>query len=286
MTAGTLALVFDDGYATDYDDVYPVLRERGVPASLAIVPAWLGEDGHLTVDELDELVAAGWEVVAHGRRHRYMEPHHLAADAAAGDRRLALDSGHVFPGGDHGVYPGDTFEVTDGERTETHTLAGKDEEEPVVTLEDPLSGNFAADEAVLRPTADQIHDEVVGVRGEFAGLGYDPTTFALPYDAGDARVWRAVADEYDALVDATVRSLPNPPGTPPLSLSRYYLETDKLRTVEVEAYLDEVAAGGGLGILAGHTAWETVPPERVGAVVDAARERDIEVTTVRDAVLG
>jgi len=286
MTDGTLALVFDDGYATDYEDVYPVLRERDVPASLAIVPAWLGEDGHLTVDELDELVDAGWEVVAHGRRHRYLQAHHLAADAAAGDRRLRLDSDHVFSGEDHGIYPGDEFEVIDSERTETHTLAEKDDEEPVVTLEDPLSADFSADEAVVRPTSDQIHDEVVGVRGEFAGLGYDPTTFALPYDAGDSRVWRAVADEYDALVDATVRSLPNPPGTPPLSLSRFYLETNQLRMVEIEAYLDEVAAGGGLGILAGHTAWETVPPERVGAVVDAAHERDIAVTTVRDAVLG
>ena len=283
MTDGRLALVFDDGYAEDYDDIYPVLRERSVPASLAVVPSWLGDEGHLTAEQLDELVDAGWEVVAHGRRHRYLQAHHLAADAVAGDRRLRLDSGHVFPGESHGLYSGDEFEVTDGERTETHTLVEKDDEEPVVTLDDSLSADFAADEAVFRPTADQIRDEVAGVAGEFAALGYDPTTFALPYDAGDARVWRAVADESAALVDATVRSLPNPPGTPPLSLSRYYLETSHMRTVEVETYLDEIAVGGGLGILAGHTAWETVPPERVAAVVDAAHERDITVTTVRDA---
>jgi peptidoglycan/xylan/chitin deacetylase (PgdA/CDA1 family) len=284
MSDGRLALVFDDGYIEDYEDIYPVLDERGVLACQAIVPGWLGDDGHLTAEQLGELADAGWEVVAHGRRHRYMGPHHLAADAAAGDRRLRLDSGHVFPGEDHGIYPGDAFEVTDCDRTETHTLTGKDDDEPVVELDDPLSADFAADETVFRPTAEQIRDEVVDVRGEFKGLGYDPTTFALPYDAGDSRVWRAVADEYDALVDATVRSLPNPPGTPPLSLSRYYLETSHMRTIEIEAYLDEVAAGGGLGILAGHTAWETVPSERVAAVVDAARGRDIEVTTVRDAV--
>ena len=38
-----------------------------------------------------------------------------------------------------------------------------------------------------------------------------------------------------------------------------------------------------LGELA-DAAWETVPSGRVAAVVDAARGRDIEVTTVRDAV--
>lgn len=283
MTNGRLALVFDDGYAEDYEEIYPVLRDRGVPASLAIVPSWLGEEGYLTAERLDELVDAGWEVVAHGRRHRYLQAHHLATDASEGDRRLRLDSDHVFPGEDHGLYPGDEFEVTDGDRTETHTLTEKDDAEPVVTLADPLAADFAADAAVFRPTNEQIRDEVAGVAGEFAALGYDPTTFALPYDAGDARVWRAVADEYDALVDATVRSLPNPPATPPLSLSRYYLETSHMRMVEVETYLDEVAAGGGLGVLTGHTAWETVPPERVAAVVDAAHERDITVTTVQDA---
>ena len=98
MSDGRLALVFDDGYIEDYEEIYPVLDERGVPACQAIVPGWLGDDGHLTAEQLGELADAGWEVVAHGRRHRYMGPHHLAADAAAGDRRLRLDSGHVFPG--------------------------------------------------------------------------------------------------------------------------------------------------------------------------------------------
>ncbi|MFC7196916.1 hypothetical protein ACFQL4_23440 [Halosimplex aquaticum] len=81
-----------------------------------------------------------------------------------------------------------------------------------------------------------------------------------------------------------MRSLPNPPGASPLDLQRYYLETDAMRLAEIETYLDGVAERGGLGILAGHTAWDTVPPERVAAVVDAAHERGIEVTTVREAV--
>ncbi|MEF8853085.1 MAG: polysaccharide deacetylase family protein [Haloarculaceae archaeon] len=284
MTDGRLALVFDDGYAEEYDDLYPVLGERGVPASLAVVPEWLGDDGHLTADELDELVDAGWEVVAHGRRHRYLQAHALAEDAGVGDERLHLDSDHVFPGEDHALYPGDTFEVTDGPTTELHTLAAKGDGEPVVTLDEPLSAEFAAAETVFRPTAAQVEDEVAGVRGEFEALGYDPTTFALPYDAGDPRVRRAVAGEYDALVNATPRSLPSLPGTPPLALSRYYLETTHMRMVEVETYLDEVAETGGLGVLAGHAAWESVPAERVAAVVDAAHARDVAVTTVRDAV--
>jgi len=286
MPTGHLALTFDDGYASDYDDVYPVLDERDVPASLAIVPGWLGEEGHMTVDQLRELVDDGWEVMGHGRRHRYMQAHALAADASAGDERVVLDSDHVFPDEEHGIYPGDEFEVTDGTRTETVTLAAKgaDDGVPFLRFEGALGTDFDAAETVVRPTEAQIRDEIEGSKAELGGLGFEPTTFTLPYDAGDARVWRVVAEQFDALADAAVRSLPNPPGTSPLALQRYYLETNHMRMVEIESYLDLVAEQGGIGILAGHTAWETVPPERVAAVVDAAHERDVEVTTVREAV--
>lgn len=284
---GTLALTFDDGFREDYEAIYPVLRDRGVPASLAVVPDWIGREGHLTSEQLAALADAGWEVMAHGRKHRYMEAHPLAAGVVAGDDRFLLDSDHVFPDEDHALYPDDTFEVTDGEHTETVTLAGKGTasgDTPYIALEAPLDRGFDAADTVFRPTHEQLRDEIVGVREDFAALGYDPTTFTLPYDAGDARVWDLVAEHYDALADAAVRSLPNPPGTPPHSLRRYYLETSHTRMVEIETYLDSVAEKDGLGVLAGHSAWETVPPERVGAVVDAAHARDIEVTTVRAAV--
>lgn len=284
--SGRLALTFDDGYIEDYADLWPVLRERDAPASLAINPTTLGDEGHLSVDQLRELVDDGWEVMAHGRNHRYLAPQGLAADATAGDDRVVVEGGHVFPDDDHGVIPGDEFEVTDGERTETHVLAEKGDspEGPTLTFEAPLDSGFAADESVVRPTEAHLADEIGGVDDDLRELGFDPTTFVLPYDAGDARVWRVVAEHYHALADAAVRSLPNPPNASPLDLRRYYLETDHARLVDIEAYLDLVAERDGLGILAGHSAWETVPPERVGAVVDAARERDVEVTTVGDAV--
>lgn len=289
MTDGRLALTFDDGFREDYEELWPVLRERGAAASLAITPRLLGESGYLARDQLAELVEAGWEVMAHGRRHRYLGVHALAADAAAGDERLALDGDGVFPDGDHAVYPGDEYEVTDGAGTETVVLASKGRDgrdRPTVALESPLSGAYAGDEAVLRPTAAQLRDEIVGLAADLGELGPAPTSFAFPYDAADPRAWRLAADAYDAVVNAAVRSLPNPPGAPSGSLRRYYLETDRMRPGEIGTYLDAVAETGGLGILAGHSGWETVTPERVAAVVDAARERGVEVVTVREALGG
>ncbi len=277
---GALVLVFDDGYTTDDETVRPVLDAAGVPACLAIVPEWLGTDSHLSADRLQELDDHGWEVAAHGSRHRYLQAHRLARDAASGDDRLILDSDHVFPEGDHGVYPGDQFEITDGTHDEVQELAGKGTtDRPFVDLESPLEESFAAADTVLRPTVGTLRDEIVAVQDAFDDIGFDPSTFVLPYDAVDARAWSLIEDHYDALPNAAVRSIPNPAGTPLTSLRRYYLETDALTEVEIETYLDYVSREGGIGVLAGHSAWETVPADRIEFVVDAAHARGIDITT-------
>lgn len=287
MDRGSLVIVFDDGYTEDYEQVRPVLQKRGVPACLAIVPEWIGSERHLSADQLDDLVHSGWEVAAHGRRHRYLLRQRLAKDAEAGDERVFLRPGHVYPGESHGVYAGDDFAITDGETGEVCELSGTGvAQPPYVELTRPLTDDYAADAAVLRPTPTLLEDEIVGVRDAFRDLGYDPSTFVFPYDAGDVRAWSMVEDHYDVLANAAVRSLPNPPETSLTNLRRFYLETDSMTTGEVGTYLDRVAEAGEIGVLAGHAAWETVPPERVAAVVDAALDRGIEVTTFEDLRAG
>lgn len=287
MTDGHLVLVFDDGYVEDHDRLLPVLRDHDAPATLAVVPDWIGDDDYLDTDQLGDLVDAGCEVLSHGRRHRYLGTHHLAADASVGDERIVAAAGHVFPGEHHGTLAGDEYELTDSDESARVTLTGADEhddERVALEISDPIGAAFDGDTAVLRPTERTLLDEVVGVREEFETLGYDPGTFVFPYDAADPRAWRLAGEEYDAVANAAVRSLPNPPGTGPTNFRRYYLETTHSRPPEIETYLDHVAAGGGVGILAGHSAWDSVPPERVAFVIEAARERGIEVTTFSEMV--
>lgn len=283
MTDGRLVLVFDDGYAEDDELVRPVLADRGVPAVLAIVPTWLDDDS-LTTDQLRALDDSGWEVAAHGHRHRKCQAHGLVRDAAAGSDRLYLGGGHGFPEDEVGVLAGDELEVTDGTSSETVavTATGADGDAgdgAFVDLEAPLGTHFAPGETVVRPTEALLRDELVGGRDALAELGFDPTTFVFPFDAASVRAWRMARDEFDAVANAAVRSLPNPPGTAPTNLRRWYLETSHLAPPEAADYLDAVAEEGGLGVLAGHSAWDTVTPERVGMVVDAALERGIEITT-------
>ncbi|CCQ34171.1 Carbohydrate esterase family 4 protein [Halorhabdus tiamatea SARL4B] len=284
MTDARLALVFDDGYRSDFDMLRPALAELDAPMTLAIVPGWLGGDDHVTPEELRTLAEDGHEILSHGRRHRYLGTHRVTADVSAGDRRVTLDD-HVFPEDDHGVYVGDDYEITDGEESETVTLAEKagTDDEPIMAFETALSAEYAAGEAVVRPAMDTIEDEIVGVREEFDELGFDPTGFVFPYDATDPRAWAVASEEYDTIANAAVRSLPNPPGTLPTNWRRYYLQTDHLTRPEIESYLDTLAEQGGVGILAGHSDWASVPEERVTWTVEAARERGIDVTTLREA---
>ena len=66
----------------------------------------------------------------------------------------------------------------------------------------------------------------------------------------------------------------------------YYWGTtpSHLTRVELGEYLDAVAEVGGVGVLAAPSAGDSVPPERVGWVVDASRERDVEVSTFASLV--
>ncbi|WP_226011536.1 polysaccharide deacetylase family protein [Halomicrobium salinisoli] len=284
MDGPSLVLVFDDGYAADYEQIRPVLAEAGVPACLAVVPSWLGGDDYLDADQLAALADDGWEVAAHGRKHRYLEPHRLRADVTPGETEIPVD-GHVGPGEDHAVVAGDEMELVSEDGREEVRVADTAEGEGgdgVVVAEEPVDRGFAAGESVLRPTEALLRDEIAGVRDEFGELGYDPTTFVFPYDAVDSRAWEIAAEHYDALPNAGVRSLPNPPGTPGTNLRRCYLQTTHATMPEMETYLDAVAEREGVGILAGHSAWDSVPPERVAAVVEEAQERGVPVTTFGD----
>ncbi len=280
-----LVLVFDDAVTEDYEETWPVLREAGVPACFAVPTARIGDDGHLDADQLADLAGAGCEIAAHGREHRYLQAHRLAADAAAGDRRVRVAAGHVFPDEPGGVLVGDRYEVTDGDDSEVREVTGVEagsedgNEPPSLELAAPLQNDYDTAETVVRPAESTVEDEVAGARSDLEAIGFDPRTFVLPYDAADPRAWAAVEEHYDVLANAATRSLPNPPGTPPTNLRRYYVETDHLTPVEIAAYLDAVVELDALGVLAGHGAWDTLPPERVARVVEMADERGIEVTT-------
>lgn len=75
-----VGLTFDDGYADFARHAVPVLHEYGFTATAYVVPDLLGSDNGwdvegprkqlLTVDQVPELAAAGWEIGSHGLGHQ------------------------------------------------------------------------------------------------------------------------------------------------------------------------------------------------------------------------
>ena len=62
-------LVFDDGYADVYEHAFPVLRERGFGVTIAAITEFLGQPEYLTWEQLEEMSAAGFEVISHTVTH-------------------------------------------------------------------------------------------------------------------------------------------------------------------------------------------------------------------------
>lgn len=70
--AGRITITFDDGFATTFTNAYPVLKDLGLVANVAInaEPIDGGWSDYLTLAQLKQLSAAGWGMVSHSVTHR------------------------------------------------------------------------------------------------------------------------------------------------------------------------------------------------------------------------
>jgi peptidoglycan/xylan/chitin deacetylase (PgdA/CDA1 family) len=65
----TTVLTFDDGQATDYEQVFPLLSLAGIPADFFVSTARIGQKGYLTWTQLREMQDHGMSVHSHGHEH-------------------------------------------------------------------------------------------------------------------------------------------------------------------------------------------------------------------------
>jgi len=72
LSGGTIAITFDDGWASDYQVAFPALRELHMRATFFVVPTLVDTPGYVTWGQLREMVAAGMEVASHSLTHPFM----------------------------------------------------------------------------------------------------------------------------------------------------------------------------------------------------------------------
>ncbi|MEW6421616.1 MAG: polysaccharide deacetylase family protein [Deinococcota bacterium] len=88
----TATLRFDDGFESVYREAFPVLQALGVPGTVYPILDLIGQPGHMTQAQLDELRAAGWEIGSHTHTHAALidlAPRHLARELDPGGQPLA-----------------------------------------------------------------------------------------------------------------------------------------------------------------------------------------------------
>jgi peptidoglycan/xylan/chitin deacetylase (PgdA/CDA1 family) len=108
-----VAITFDDGTSGQYDYAVPALLARGMTATFYVTTDWVGRPGHMTWEQLREIVAAGMSVQSHTRSHPFLSEldaerlrAELATSKATLDDRLGQDTAEIaFPGGDAPAKP-------------------------------------------------------------------------------------------------------------------------------------------------------------------------------------
>jgi peptidoglycan/xylan/chitin deacetylase (PgdA/CDA1 family) len=71
-----VVITFDDGNEDVYTNAFPIMQKLGFVGTFFIVGKTVGADKIVTVDQLDEMIAAGWEVGSHSMSHQDLTKMH------------------------------------------------------------------------------------------------------------------------------------------------------------------------------------------------------------------
>lgn len=64
-----IVLTFDDGYADNYTEMLPILEAHGMTAVVYVVTNFLGKNGYLTFEQVQDMQRRGIEIGIHGADH-------------------------------------------------------------------------------------------------------------------------------------------------------------------------------------------------------------------------
>ena len=72
LPRNSVVLTFDDGVDSNYTSAFAILKEFNLPATMFVPTDFIGKPGHMTLEQLKEMMQAGIEIASHSITHRYL----------------------------------------------------------------------------------------------------------------------------------------------------------------------------------------------------------------------
>lgn len=272
--------IYDDGPIEDYTKTFPIHREFDAPACVAAIANAVGTDGYLSADQLRDLEGAGWEILSHTVNHCALDEVTVTRDVAPRDERVYVENAV------HGRLPNPIL-ISDGESSITASVDGKGEDDrgEYLELDGAVGAAFDADDGVTERYTDEVLRYELGASKELlTDLGLSVSNFVCPYYRYGDRAEELASDYYVSTANGHYGGI-NEIGDITLDeLNRTYFRTSRRSLDGVGKWLDKVAEGDHLGLLGGHSYYDTLPAERIRETLRMTRERNIEIKTLREAL--
>jgi hypothetical protein len=198
-------LTFDDGTASLYSDIYPIMAAAGMRGTAYLIGSLTMAGGRATVPQLRTMYAAGWDLGSHTWGHvrlsrqisSYTRVGTTATVVFAEAHGLAETDSITFAGYDSEEYNGERTVLTaPNSTTITFATAGTN---PDTTARG--WGYAAKDPALVRS---QIRNNREWLLAN--GWARSADHVAYPYGAWDTSIVPIVRDEYDVKTGRTVSS--------------------------------------------------------------------------------
>jgi len=101
-------ITFDDGYVDNYTTAFPILAKHGFTATVFMVTSYIDGPAFMSLPQLKDLVAKGWEVEGHTIDHPYLtkiDPATVLSELTASKKSLEHELGNpvnffAYPYGD------------------------------------------------------------------------------------------------------------------------------------------------------------------------------------------
>lgn len=107
LPSRAIVLTFDDAFENFYTQAWPILRERGFPATLFVVTDWIGRPGYMSWDQIKAVDRSGVVIGSHSVTHPWLpalDEETLRREVVESKRVLEEGLGHpvemfCYPGG-------------------------------------------------------------------------------------------------------------------------------------------------------------------------------------------